>query len=59
MFGARQGQDTSGYGGLKTTVAFPGASERPYGGWFDEVVDTLADATGATCSSGSSSTVAS
>lgn len=46
MFGARNGQDTSGYGGLKTTVAFPGASERPYGGWFDEVVDRLADATG-------------
>lgn len=46
MFGARQGQDTSGYGGLKKTVAFPGAAERPYGGWYDEVVDGLASATG-------------
>ncbi len=46
MFGARQGQDTSGYGGLERTVAFPGAAKRPYGGYFDEVVDLLEDATG-------------
>ena len=46
MFGAREGQDTSGYGGLRTSVAFPGAAQRPYGGWYDEVVDRLADATG-------------
>ena len=47
MFGARAGQDTSGYGGLKRAVAFPGAAERPYGGWYDEVVDGLHAATGA------------
>ena len=41
MFGAREGQDTSGYGGLRTSVAFPGAAQRPYGGWYDEVVDRL------------------
>ncbi len=47
MFGARDGgQDTSGFGGLQTVIAFPGAAERPYGGWSDEVVDHLAAATG-------------
>ncbi|WP_277454331.1 NADH-quinone oxidoreductase subunit C [Janibacter sp. DB-40] len=46
MFGARQGQDTSGYGGLQAPIAFPGAATRPYGGWYDAAVDTLAEATG-------------
>ena len=42
MFGGGPGSgDTSGFGGLVTTVALPGASERPYGGWFDEAVDIL------------------
>ncbi|MCX4724584.1 NADH-quinone oxidoreductase subunit C [Streptomyces sp. NPDC090052] len=41
MFGARNGGDTSGYGGLVRTVALPGAANRPYGGWFDEVADEL------------------
>ena len=41
MFGAQDGQDTSGYGGLVRTVRLPGASQRPYGGWFDEVADEL------------------
>lgn len=44
MFGARGGQDTSGYGGLQKPIAFPGEAERPYGGWYDEVVDHLAEA---------------
>ena len=43
MFGAHGSGDTSGYGGLVATVALPGPSERPYGGWFDEVVDVLAE----------------
>jgi len=43
MFGAADGGDTSGYGGLVRTIALPGASERPYGGWFDEAVDVLAE----------------
>ncbi|WP_284501518.1 NADH-quinone oxidoreductase subunit C [Actinotalea sp. C106] len=43
MFGVQGSGDTSGYGGLVRTVAMPGASERPYGGWFDEVVDILAE----------------
>jgi NADH-quinone oxidoreductase subunit C len=41
MFGAADGGDTSGYGGLVQTIALPGASPRPYGGWFDEAVDVL------------------
>ncbi|MEW1923357.1 NADH-quinone oxidoreductase subunit C [Streptomyces sp. NPDC088360] len=41
MFGANNGGDTSGYGGLVRTVTLPGASARPYGGWFDEVADEL------------------
>jgi NADH-quinone oxidoreductase subunit C len=41
MFGADAGGDTSGYGGLRRTVRMPGASSRPYGGYFDEVADEL------------------
>ena len=41
MFGAKNGQDTSGYGGLVRTVRLPGSSTRPYGGYFDEVADEL------------------
>nr|WP_256439583.1 NADH-quinone oxidoreductase subunit C [Cellulomonas wangleii] len=43
MFGVAGTGDTSGFGGLVRTVAMPGPSERPYGGWFDEVVDVLAE----------------
>ncbi len=46
MFGAMGSGDTSGYGGLVRPVAMPGSSPRPYGGYFDEVVDTLAGALG-------------
>ena len=41
MFGARDGGDTSGYGGLVESVAVAPAAQRPYGGWFDEAVDAL------------------
>ncbi|OEV03324.1 NADH-quinone oxidoreductase subunit C [Streptomyces oceani] len=46
MFGANDGGDTSGYGGLVRPVRLPGGSQRPYGpgpeaGWFDEVADEL------------------
>ncbi|PZR51840.1 NADH-quinone oxidoreductase subunit C [Xylanimonas oleitrophica] len=47
MFGVKQGGDTTGYGGLVQPVAMPGAAERPYGGWFDEAVDVLAEVLGA------------
>jgi NADH-quinone oxidoreductase subunit C len=41
MFGATGGADTTGYGGLRTPIELPGASQRPYGGWFDECADTV------------------
>ena len=41
MFGAKGSGDTSGYGGLVRTAASSGSSERPYGGYFDEVADDL------------------
>ncbi|MCZ0987569.1 NADH-quinone oxidoreductase subunit C [Streptomyces diastatochromogenes] len=41
MFGAANGGDTSGYGGLVRSVRLPGPANRPYGGWFDEVADEL------------------
>lgn len=44
MFGAHGSGDTSGYGRLVREVAFPGRSSRPYGGYFDEVVDGLTEA---------------
>lgn len=46
MFGARDSGDTSGYGRLIRPVALPGGSPRPYGGYFDAVVDALAEALG-------------
>ncbi|MEE2851768.1 MAG: NADH-quinone oxidoreductase subunit C [Actinomycetota bacterium] len=44
MFGVKGSGDTSGYGRLVREVLLPGSSPRPYGGYFDEVVDTLAAA---------------
>lgn len=44
MFGASGSGDTSGYGRLVREVTLPGSSPRPYGGYFDDVVDGLADA---------------
>lgn len=46
MFGSADTGDTTGYGGLVKTIAMPPPSERPYGGWFDEVVDILAEVLG-------------
>jgi NADH-quinone oxidoreductase subunit C len=48
MFGVRGTGDTSGYGGLVKTTPFPGASRRPFGGWFDEVADAIEARLGAT-----------
>lgn len=47
MFGVRGSGDTSGYGRLVREIALPGSSPRPYGGYFDDVVDALAAALGA------------
>ncbi len=41
-FGAHGTGDTSGFGGLTRPVVMPGASPRPYGGWFDEVAERFA-----------------
>lgn len=43
MFGVSGTGDTSGYGRLVREVAMAGGSPRPYGGYFDEVVDDLAE----------------
>src|SRR3712207_9031416 len=49
-FGVSGSGDTSGFGGLVRVE--PGgavalhSTERPYGGWFDEVTDALAEAVG-------------
>ena len=45
MFGASDGGDTSGYGGLRRAVSLPGATPPPYGGWMDDVAGTLATLT--------------
>ncbi|MFN8228836.1 MAG: NADH-quinone oxidoreductase subunit C [Mycobacterium sp.] len=42
MFGVAGSGDTSGYGRLVRTVPVPESSPRPYGGYFDDVVDRLA-----------------
>lgn len=41
MFGVEGTGDTSGYGGLVRPIVYPGAAQRPYGGWFDTVADGL------------------
>jgi NADH-quinone oxidoreductase subunit C len=41
MFGVHGSGDTSGFGGLVREPWTPPAAERPYGGYFDEVVDDL------------------
>ncbi|RJQ77265.1 NADH-quinone oxidoreductase subunit C [Pseudonocardiaceae bacterium YIM PH 21723] len=41
MFGVQGSGDTSGFGGLRLPAYSPKASERPYGGWFDEFTDEL------------------
>ena len=41
MFGASGTGDTSGFGGLVKKTVAPGSTERPYGGYFDQVADDL------------------
>ena len=40
-FGVSGSGDTSGFGGLVAPIVMPGASARPFGGWFDEVADEI------------------
>ena len=41
LFGVTGSGDTSGFGGLRLPAHVAAPSERPYGGWFDEVADEL------------------
>jgi NADH-quinone oxidoreductase subunit C len=41
MFGAANGADTTGYGGLQRPILVAGATARPFGGYFDEIADNL------------------
>lgn len=41
QWGVHGSGDTTGFGGLTRTVELPGESQRPYGSWFDSVVDIL------------------
>jgi NADH-quinone oxidoreductase subunit C len=41
LFGTAGTGDTSGFGGLVRTGANPGSTERPYGGYFDDLADDL------------------
>lgn len=44
-FGASS-QDTSGYGGLQTTIYAPSPAKRPFGSYFDDIVDVLGEVLG-------------
>ena len=46
MFGISGSGDVSGYGRLIQRVELPGSTPRPYGGYFDDVVDRLAEVLG-------------
>ena len=46
MFGIEGSGDTSGYGRLVQPVALPGSTPRPYGGYFDDVIDRLGEILG-------------
>jgi len=41
MFGIQGSGDTSGFGGLVNTTATIASTERPFGGYFDQVADDL------------------
>lgn len=40
-FGVKGSGDTSGFGGLVDPRVMPGASQAPFGGWFDEVAEEI------------------
>ncbi|MEB3970537.1 NADH-quinone oxidoreductase subunit C [Mycobacterium ulcerans] len=44
MFGVKGSGDTSGYGRLVREIVLTGSSPRPYGFYFDEIADRLAEA---------------
>lgn len=40
-FNVQGSGDTSGFAGLTRQIAMPGATSRPFGGWFDQAADVL------------------
>ncbi len=44
MFGSADSGDTTGFSGLVQSPYIPAPSERPFGGYFDDVADALVDA---------------
>ncbi|WP_232667590.1 NADH-quinone oxidoreductase subunit C [Pseudonocardia sp. TRM90224] len=44
MFGVSGSGDTSGFGGLRLPGHVPAPAERPFGGWFDDFADDVAEA---------------
>ncbi|MCF8611034.1 NADH-quinone oxidoreductase subunit C [Gordonia sp. HY285] len=44
LFGPSGTGDTSGYGRLVAPITLPGKTDRPFGGYFDEIADDLANA---------------
>jgi len=46
MFGVHGSGDTSGYGGLIRPISLPPLASRPYGGWYDDLADAIADGLG-------------
>jgi NADH-quinone oxidoreductase subunit C len=45
MFGIHGTGDTSGYGGLRRVIEVPGATQPPFGGWWDQVNDRIGQLT--------------
>ncbi len=43
MWGVKGSGDTTGFSGLRHTEVMARPATRPYGGWFDEVVDVLSE----------------
>ncbi|ADH92053.1 NADH-quinone oxidoreductase subunit C [Arcanobacterium haemolyticum] len=43
MWGVKNGADTTGFGGQENVVTIAAPAHRPYGGWFDEVVDIIGE----------------
>jgi len=46
MFGVQGSGDTSGYGGLVRPIALPPLATRPYGAWYDQLADAVAESLG-------------
>jgi NADH-quinone oxidoreductase subunit C len=46
MFGVQGSGDTSGYGGLVRRIPLPPLASRPYGAWYDELADAVAESLG-------------